>query len=72
MKKAWILGFEKMEFTYIVHMDTFIDGEVIQCQQSRFYKLDLVEKTIVTDMGTFEVIEKYKQFKELKEQTNAN
>jgi len=65
IKKAWVLGFEKSGFTYIVHMDTFIDGEVIQCQHSRFYKLDLVEKKLVTDMGTFEVVEQYRDFKEL-------
>jgi len=65
MKKAWILGFEKTGFIYVVHMDTFIDGEVVLCQQSRFYNLDLVEKKLVTDLGTFEVVEQYIDFIEL-------
>ncbi len=68
VKKAWILGMEKCRFKYLIHMDTFIDGEVTQCQCSRFYNLDLVNKKLVTDMGTFDVVETYREFLQLKEE----
>lgn len=70
--KAWILGFEKMQFIYIVNMDTFIDGETEQCVSTQFYKLDLVDKTLVTDLGTFEVVETYKEFLALGEKNEKD
>ena len=63
----WVLGVEGSHLRYIIHYDVWENGKITQNQQAKLFKLDTINKTASTDKGDFDIIENYKNFKELGE-----
>ncbi len=65
--KIWILGLKGSRLGYVVYYDSFIDGKIHQNNEANILKLDVVNKSITTDKGQFDIIDNYREFLGLEE-----